>query len=132
MPLLRQHVRPGTAPDAKRIEQLVADLGSEKFSIREKSQQELEGLGRSAASALNAALKNDPSPEVRRRAQHLLDRIGAEVLSGDQLRILRAVEVLELTRTPDAIAVLKNLAAGAPEIPPTLQAQDTLARLKAK
>jgi len=38
-----------TAPDAKQIKNLIKDLGSDEFKVREKATKELSGLGRTAA-----------------------------------------------------------------------------------
>lgn len=126
---LSQRLQPVASPDPQAIEQLVAGLGDMKFATREKSRKELERIGKLALPALRAALKESASAEVRRQAQRLLDGIGADVPTGEQVRTLRALEVLELAGTAEAIAVLRTVAGGAPEVLPTPQAQAALLRL---
>jgi hypothetical protein len=48
------------------------------------------------------------------------------------LRAARAIAVLEFIGTPDAVLVLEAVAQGDVAAPPTRQAQQALARLKAK
>jgi hypothetical protein len=48
------------------------------------------------------------------------------------VRASRAIGVLEFLGTPDAVAVLEALSVGEDTAPPTVQAQDALARLKRK
>jgi WD40 repeat protein len=129
VPLLRRKLKPGAPPDPKLLEHLIAGLGDSKFARREQSRRELQKLGRLAAPALREALRESNSAEVRRQVERLLEGIPAEVPTGEQIRTLRAVEVLELAGTPEAVAVLKLLAGGAPEVLPTAQAQSALKRM---
>ena len=50
-------------------------------------------------------------------------------LSGERLRIVRAIEVLEHTASPDARQLLTTLAAGAPAALQTREAKAALQRL---
>ena len=129
VPLLRRNVRAVAAPDPEVIEQLVAGLDDAKFAVRDKSRRELQRLGRLAAPALRDAVHEQGSAEVRRQAERLLEAIAAEVPTREQVRTSRALEVLELAGTQDAVSLLKALAAGAPEVIPTPQAQAALERL---
>jgi hypothetical protein len=52
-------------------------------------------------------------------------------LSTEQLRLVRAVEVLERMGTPEARGLLRALAEGAPGTLPTREAQAALDRLSA-
>jgi hypothetical protein len=65
------------------------------------------------------------SAEVKRRTQAALD-----VWERQQLRDVRAVEVLEGVATPDARRLLVDLAAGVPDARLTREAAASLARLK--
>ena len=78
---------------------------------------------------MRKALESDPSPEARRRIGKLLDALAGPVTAGEALRVLRAVEVLEYIGTPEAQAVLKELAQGAPEARLTQEAKAALDRL---
>src|SRR5262249_25436684 len=96
---------------------LIADLNSNQFSARENAEKELEKMGGVASGALRQALQARPSAEVRRRLEQLIDKQDREAVSPspDQIRALRAIEVLELVGTPEAQQLLKSLAKGAPE-----------------
>src|SRR5262249_52827188 len=69
-----QEPKPATEPDRK-IEQLIEQLGSSKFRVRETAAKELLALGKRAIPALRKALQST-DPDVRLRAQLLLNQIG--------------------------------------------------------
>ncbi len=114
--LLRQRVLPIPVPDEKRLAKLIADLDSEQFDLRATAQRELEKLGELAVHACHNALKGNPTIELRRRLEGLVEKQARELWNPgpERLRTLRAVEVLEMAGTPDARAALKTLAEGAP------------------
>jgi uncharacterized membrane protein YphA (DoxX/SURF4 family) len=126
--LLRREVRPATPADPRRVARLIAGLDSEEFTSRESAARELEGLGELAEPALRKALAGRPTLEVRRRVERLLDRLVVPP-SGDALRALRAVEVLEMVGTEEARRVLREAARGAPEARLTREAKASLGRL---
>lgn len=128
VPFLRARLRP--APDVQpgRLKRLVADLDAASFSVRDQSTEELERLGEQAEPALRQALAGKPSLEFRRRVESLLEKLSA-VPSPDRLREMRAIEVLERIATPDARAVLADLAKGAPAARLTREAKAALERL---
>ncbi|AWM40905.1 ECF RNA polymerase sigma factor SigM [Gemmata obscuriglobus] len=128
VPAVRERVRPAPEPDVRLLAQLVRDLNSEEFAAREKASQELGRLGESVEAAVKSARKG-ASPEAARRCDELLTKLA--VLSGDRLRGVRAVEVLERIGTPEAVTVLESLARGAPQARLTRDARaarDRLAR----
>jgi WD40 repeat protein len=127
--LVRERLRPVAAPEEKRLAKLIADLDADVFAVRAQARKELEGLGELAAPALRAALQGSPSAELRRCARDLLDGLATRAPTEERLRQLRAVEVLELAGTPEAAAVLKELASGAPGALPTVQAKAALERI---
>jgi hypothetical protein len=86
------------------------------------------GYAEVAESALEAVLKGQPSAEARRRTEQLLAKVQKE-LTGEALRALRAVEVLEHIGTPEASRVLESLAKGAPGARLTGEAKASLDRL---
>jgi hypothetical protein len=98
----------------RQISGLVADLDHDRFAVRHRAMRELEGLGQLAAHELRAALAGRPSLEVQRRVEKLLGMLpapGEFRYSRDQLRIIRAIEVLERIGSPAAKRALKALAA---------------------
>jgi WD40 repeat protein len=129
VPLLRKRLRPVPAPDAKRLHRLIAELDSDTFAVRRQARRELEQLGELAESALRAALQKKPSAEVRRQAKALLAKLDARITSPANLQALRAVAVLERIGSPEARAVLADLARGAADAWLTLQAKASLRRL---
>ena len=74
-------------------------------------------------------MKTKPSAEARRRAEEILARLSKAEPTGEALRALRAIEVLEHIGTPEASRVLETLAKGAPEARLTRDAKASLGRL---
>jgi RNA polymerase sigma factor (sigma-70 family) len=129
LPFLKKQLRPAPAVDSRRIARLVTALNSPQFAAREKAMQELKALKELARPALQQALRDQPALELRRRALRLLEEIDREEPSADQVRALRAVEVLLRIGTPAARDLLQELARGAPEALLTQEAQSALRRL---
>jgi WD40 repeat protein len=129
VPFLRERLKPAAGPDKNQLTKLIADLDATAFAVRVKARKELSRLGELAAPALREALNNRPSAEVRRQVEGLLGSLAGQDYTGDQLQILRALEVLEMAGTPESVAVLKVMAAGAHGAPPTVQAKASLERL---
>jgi hypothetical protein len=86
---------------------LIAKLDADEFAVREKAAEELAKLGRAARPALQKALKGQPSIEVRRQVERLLEKLGDE-----RLQAWRALEVLEHIDTPESRQLLEKLADG--------------------
>jgi len=61
------------AQDADRIQDLIRKLGSEDYATREQANEELKKIGKPAREALKKAADENSDPEVRQRAQALLD-----------------------------------------------------------
>jgi hypothetical protein len=120
---LKARVQPVTPREPQRLKQLVADLDSERFAVREKAYRELEKLGDLAAAALKQPADSKLSLEGQRRANELLDKLASPVSDPDTLRLLRAVEVLEQIGTPPARAVLAQVATGMAQHRVTLAAR---------
>lgn len=128
-PLLSEKLKPATPPDVKKINQWISELDSTDFKKRTLASVELEKLGELALPALRKVLETRPSPEVRRRVEPLLEKLTTGVLSAEQVRMIRAVEVLEKAGGSDARAVLETLVKGAPGALTTRQAQAALDRM---
>jgi hypothetical protein len=129
VPFLSKHLQPVPAPEAGRLEKLLAALDSKRFTEREKAMAELEKLGAMAKAGLEKALTAGPSEEKRRRLEKLLDKLSAFTLSGEDLRTWRALEALELVGNPAARQVLQRLGGGAPGVWQTEEARAALDRL---
>jgi hypothetical protein len=128
VPFLNDHLKPATL-DPQRIAKLVADLDSEQFKTRKNAGDDLEKLGELAEPALRKALEGNPTLEIKKRIEPMLEKIAAQVLSSEQVRGIRGVEVLELAGTPEAKQVLEALAKGAPGARLTQEAKASLERL---
>jgi len=126
---LKHRLRPARAADAQRLRALLTDLDSTQFAVRAKAQAELEALGGLAEPALRQALADQPTLEVNRRLQSILDRLRGPVTRPDVLQSLRAVAVLEDIATPEARQALETLAKGAPAARQTQESRAALERL---
>jgi WD40 repeat protein len=127
VPFLKQQLPPVRPADPVRTAQLLRDLDNDQFAVRTRARQELARLGESAEPPLRAALRGKPSLEKRRSVEQLLDRL-AERWS-KQMRVVRALEVLEHIGTAEARQVLAELARGAPAARLTEEAQASMERL---
>jgi hypothetical protein len=129
VPLLRARMRPISAPAARRMDRLLTDLDDSQFDVRERAAAELEKMGDLAEMALRRLQRGRPSPEVRRRVDGLIKKLEGPLSSAEELRTLRALEVLERLGTPEARTVLQTLAEGAPDARQTREARAALERL---
>jgi hypothetical protein len=129
--LIRRELPPiSRAPlDEPRLRWLLDDLQSSDFRTRRLAVRSLVQLGPAARSAI-ARVQATGTAEQRRRCQTVLGILDQPVPFVNQLRPLRAVEVLERLRTPDAQAWLQALAGGPAEETLTQAASDALARLR--
>ena len=129
---LKKQLFPAPIPDAamaRRRAQLVADLGSDKFDVRQKATVELEKMGDAAAGALRKALASPLSLEARRRIEQILTKLDAKQ-GVFHLRKARALEALELIATPAARDLLQALSAGDPDGRLTQEASEAKRRLE--
>ena len=128
----RKHLRPVPAGDEQRIAGFIADIDSDEFAVRDRAAKELEKLGEAATAACRKTLEGQPSPEVRRRLEALLRQQADRVwdFTGERLRTLRALEVLELAGTPEARQLLMKLAGGLPDAWQTREAKAAMGRLE--
>src|SRR5207244_3114473 len=95
IPFLKARLHAVVAPDAQCVARLITDLDSEQFNARTQAMRELEQLGEGVVPALLRALESKPSAELRRRAEQLLEKLSNQNPSGEKLRALRAIELLE-------------------------------------
>jgi hypothetical protein len=135
LPLLRGRLRAVPRPDPKRVARLIAQLDDDAFAVRAKAHAELAALGEKAEHALRNALKSPASVEARSRLEGLVAGLEAQkrerkALTGEALRELRAVEVLEGLGTEQACRTLRALAGGEPTARLTQEAKRALQRLE--
>ena len=65
--------------DVKRVDALIKQLDSDKFSDREAAASKLIVIGKDALPALENVLASKPSLEVRRRLENVMDEISVQV-----------------------------------------------------
>lgn len=104
------------SPDANQIKNLIRELGSDEFEVREKATKALSEIGRAALPALRQALESTDA-EVRQRARHIMDAIQTStkyltdtLKDRDPALRKEAAEILERLG-PQAKAVVPDLAA---------------------
>jgi Tol biopolymer transport system component len=68
-------------PDAGEIQRLIAQLGSDEFAQRDAASRRLETIGEPAMTALDEAATTSEDPEVRRRAEQLVQAISRLLFS---------------------------------------------------
>ncbi len=127
VPLLSSRLKP-TMLDEKQVRRWIAELDSEEFDTRDAAQRELTWWGELIEPAVLEALKTKVPLETRRRLEQLLKTLHADPPPVD-LRMVRAVQALELTGTPEARMVLEALAKGAARAHQTREARESLERL---
>lgn len=127
--LLSEHLRPVPVVADEKIQQLITDLDSKQFIVRDKAAASLRQLHNLAEPALRKAHATAPTLEAALRIEALLRAIDDLSLASDQLRAERVVEVLEHIGSPAARKVLQSLAQGASPARLTQQAAAALKRL---
>jgi WD40 repeat protein len=133
VPFLSRNLSPAKG---KLSEKVLADLESEDYTVRQAAVRTLtEGLrrgDREVEQALLDLLHRKPSLEVHQRVERLLKQHSRPVkYTPEELRHIRAVAVLEQIGGPEALALLKKLAAGAPAVL-TREARAALKRLQGR
>jgi RNA polymerase sigma factor (sigma-70 family) len=128
VPWMQQRLRPREPAKPEKIAQVIADLESGTFAVREAASQLLRDLDTESEPALRRALQGTLSLEARQRMEQLLapPRV---IRSPEVLRRVRAVQVLEIIGSAPALQVLKTLVQGPPEMRETQDAQASLRRL---
>ena len=113
------------------ITQLLDKLESDEFETRQEAEGQLRAVGEQLAPFLPKALSAARSLESRRRLEAIQQFWTTTTLTGDRLRIVRAIEALERIGSPEARALVQILAKGAPAALITTEAAATLGRLSA-
>jgi WD40 repeat protein len=129
---LEKHLRPVAlaAEKPERIQQLIDELDHESFTRRDAAQAALAKLALQAETALRKALEKPRSLEARTRLTKLLGPLDSCFVKDSAiLQEVRAIGVLRRIGTPAARALLKKLAAGAPEAVQTRAARTALAAI---
>jgi RNA polymerase sigma factor (sigma-70 family) len=120
------HLHPVPSADATVVADLLRDLDSSQFAVRERAAARLSKFGDAIEEAFRRALDSKPSAEVRDRIERLLADLTP---SSERLRQGRALEILERIGTPEARRLLRELAGGAQGAWLTREAAASLARV---
>lgn len=127
---LKTKLEPTPTMPAERVTQLLANLDSSNFAVREKASDELRKSADQILPVLKKALSESSSSEKNRRIHEIMEKAHEQRTSPNNLRLARAVEVLERVGDADALAFLENLAGGAPDALVTTAARDAVQRLR--
>jgi hypothetical protein len=105
------------AQDIAKIARWIDELDDEDFATREAAFRALDKLGDPAIAPLRAARPKAKSQEHRGRIEALLKNRGAldGTLTNEQLRIVRAVRVLEWAATAESLQALEVLMKAPPD-----------------
>jgi hypothetical protein len=129
VPFLKNRLAEGKK--AKATADLVAELDDKLFAVRQRAFDELEARGEVARPDIVKAIDGKPSLEMRKRLDDLLLAIDQRKgrPSPDELRQIRAVQMLEWIGSADARKLLKDLSAGSQALWQTQEAKAALERL---
>ncbi len=125
---LKDRLGPAAPLDRQRAEELIAELASNRFPVRQHATQELEKLADLAEAILRRKLQEKIPLETRERVERLLEKLEPSA-SPERLRDVRAIAVLEHIGTSEAKQLLQTLATGTPEARRTKEAKTSLERL---
>ena len=112
VPLLKQRLPANQPLDPKRLTKLLADLESNDFDTRNKLARTWRRWVMSRRG-LRKLLAGESSVDLRVQVEKLLSKVGKDGILTEEVRCLRALEVLEYAATPDAKKLLAAEAKGA-------------------
>jgi WD domain, G-beta repeat len=127
---LAERLNPVRSVASEGLNRFIADLEHPRFVVRKEAERQLETLGLLAAPSLSQVLVGKPSLEMRRRVERLLALIEDERSAPEELRVIRAIEMLEHLATNEARQLLDRLASGARGARQTEAARAALTRLR--
>jgi RNA polymerase sigma factor (sigma-70 family) len=131
IPFLKERLKPVSPAPQDVLRPLLEDLDSDQFAVRETAQQKLRALGEPVSSSLRAELEAKPSLEKRKRIEEVLAGLDqSRPVSGEPLRGLRAVQVLERIGSVEARELLEALGRGVESARLTQATKEALTRLK--
>jgi hypothetical protein len=129
-PFLRKQLPPASEEGQKQIDKLIADLGSKDSDARKKAETELSKIAQLARRAMERALEKKPSLEVSERLNALVQAVDEGRLSAEDIRLVRVLQALESSGTPEATDLLKEWAKGASGAWLTEEARASLKRVE--
>src|SRR5262249_43418005 len=108
---------------------LIRDLDSRRFGVRERATAALAKQIEQAEPLLREALARQPSLELRRRIERLLEPLARHVPTPERLRAIRALLAVERAGTGEGRALLERLSRGGAEGWLTREARAALQRM---
>jgi hypothetical protein len=131
LPFLRARLRTvQPAATEKTIALLITQLEDENNSVREKATRELEKLGPEALPQLRRALLKARFLKLRHRLEPLVEELETVPMTGEQTRLQRTLQVLELIASTEARHLLQEIAKGSAGAWLAPEAQASLKRLE--
>jgi len=128
MVLLREKMKPVSAPATRELAPVIDDLADRELAKRDAAQQRLQEYGHTIEPLLRQALGAAVHPEQNRRLRQILaDCEDPEIQTREERRAVRAVEVLKSIGTDESRRMLKEYAQGAGSAVLTLEARRALA-----
>lgn len=112
------------------IARLIVDLDHPEYTVRVKSMETLMAAGEFIDQPVRKALASQVSLEQQRRLERILDHLATRLPLGQDLRAVRAVELVETFGTPEARKLLRSWSTGAPHAFLTQHARAALGRLE--
>lgn len=129
--LASKHLKPTGEPDAALVKDLIEKLDEDDFKIRTAAKERLAQFGAVVAPILSETAKNSDSAEQKQACRELLGLIDAPLVTvASDLLAMRAIQLLENMKTPEAINKLKEISGGAPSSKLTKEAIAALVRIK--
>ena len=111
IPLLREQLLKERTPDPAKVRQLIAQLESNRHGVREGAARALADYPAvEVTRPLREALAAKPSEDARKLIEGVLGEGATFIPNLEQARRRRALHVLEWIATPDAKAVLAEVA----------------------
>jgi hypothetical protein len=131
LPFLRARLEP-LFMMKERLTALLGELESDKFSVRQKTTEEMEKLGELAIPYLEEKLQEKLTLETKRRIERVITRVTPADPEAPSmfLRLWRAIEILEALATPSARTTLLRMSRETPDARIRWEAEAALARLK--
>jgi hypothetical protein len=130
VPFIATHLKPAASIDHQKLDELLKDVQGTDADKAKSASDALEKFGDQIEPALRRLIAAKPAAEVQKRIEPPLRKLLVNPLSGQSLREVRAVEVLEQIGTAEARGILKDLAGDAEDARLTRNARAALARLK--
>jgi RNA polymerase sigma factor (sigma-70 family) len=107
---LKSQLPPVVAAPREETQKWLKQLESDQFQSREVAEKQLRSLGNRAEPAMRAALKENPTLETSRRINAILAILdAARPTTNEDLRAIRAVQILERIESAESRQLLAEL-----------------------